>query len=57
MEHVERKANKEIGVGGYKCVCCGPEYSGRDKHRRRVRRRMKADIHKEVEEYYINKDE
>lgn len=38
----DEKVAHRIGPGGYKCRCCGPAPKNRPKHRRLVRRRMKA---------------
>ena len=48
----KRHARKEVGVGGIKCACCGPQTSAdRRALRRRCRRRLKSEDSK------IKKDE
>lgn len=44
----EKKAQPQIGPGGYRCPCCGPAPSDRPLHRRRVRRRVKEDLMRQL---------
>ena len=52
MNHHEKQAHR-VGPGGYKCPCCGPAPGARKKHRRLVRRRMKASVAKTLEEMCV----
>jgi hypothetical protein len=44
----EEKQAHHLGPGGYKCRCCGPAPKARKQHRRTVRRRVKATIHRTI---------
>jgi hypothetical protein len=44
----DEKQCQHVGIGGYKCRCCGPAPKERKKHRRTVRRRLKALFSKRV---------
>jgi hypothetical protein len=37
----EKRANKGLSVGGYKCLCCGPSPKERPAYRRKIRARLK----------------
>lgn len=41
MNSIEKQA-QHVGIGGYKCPCCGPTPKDRPQHRRTVRRRINA---------------
>ena len=47
MDAFKRAANHKIGVGGYKCYCCGPSPKKRRRYRRMARRRLKQLTKKE----------
>lgn len=51
----KREHDTDIGIGGYKCRCCGPGVGRckclqRKKHRRRVRSRRKSTDQQEIDE-------
>ncbi len=42
----KRAGMPKIGIGGYKCSCCGPKPKDRKKFRRRVRAVLKNLLYK-----------
>ena len=51
MDTFRRLTNVSVGVGGWKCRCCGPKPEDKAQYRRMGGARMKADLIREVDEY------
>ena len=43
-DYFKRGYGKKLGVGGWKCSCCGPRRGEKPKWRRRVRRKDKQQV-------------
>ena len=37
-QDIALRKNERVGIGGYRCPCCGPSLKERRRHRRRLRR-------------------